>query len=311
MQDKVHAKSGPFKIKQYLGPRYWPTWIGIGILRLLVLLPFRVQITLGKAIGTVFYWIPSRSRTIAQINIKTCFPELNAKEQQRLLREQSLSLGIALFEFGMCWWAVKKKLLKRVSITGLDILQKSIRRGKGVILLTPHFTSLEIGGSILNHYLPVAVLYREQNNKLFSDIMVRSRTGNCTNLIHRNNIREFMRCLKKNIPVWYAPDQNYGGKQFTFAKFFNIPAATTTATARLVQATGAEVLPFYQIRIEGDSKYKMVIGEPLKNFPSNDVDRDTATINKALEDMIRQAPGQYLWVHRRFKKRPDGEKKLY
>ncbi len=109
------------------------------------------------------------------------------------------------------------------------------------------------------------------------------------------------------MPVWYAPDQNHGGRQSLFAPFFGVPAATLTTTARLAALSGAAVVPFFQVYLSAREGYLLLLCPPLDNFPGNDAQVDAARINGLLEAVIREMPEQYLWVHRRFKTRPEGE----
>ena len=302
----IQTKQPLFPFYRYWAPRYWVTWIMLGWLRLVILLPFPLAISIGRGMGRVLSWIPGKARKIATVNVSRCFPELDPPQVKIRVQHHFHSMGIGLVEMAMCWWAAEKKLSPRTSIEGLEYLQKVLASNHGAILLTAHLTTIEIGGTLINHYVPTGVMYRDQKNALFNAVMVRARERNCPDLIHRNNVKMILRYLKQAKPVWYAPDQNYGGSQSVFADFFGIPAATTSATARLVSRTDAKVLPFYQVRLPGNQGYKIVIEPPLENFPEGDTQQDTATINLALEHIVRQAPDQYLWSHRRFKNRPQG-----
>ncbi|VAW76980.1 Lipid A biosynthesis lauroyl acyltransferase [hydrothermal vent metagenome] len=304
-------KQSKFPFYRYLAPRYWATWIMLTCLRLAIILPFPVAISIGRNIGRLLSWIPGKAKKIAIINVTRCFPELTSKQVKHRVNQHFQSMGIGLIEMVMCWWAAEKKLLPRTQIEGLQHLQKVLDGQQGAILLTAHLTTIEIGGTLINHYIPTGVMYRDQKNALFNALMVRARERNCPDLIHRNNIKLVLRYLRRHQPVWYAPDQNYSGSQSVFADFFGIPAATTSATARLASKTGSRVLPFYQIRLADNKGYKIIIKPPLENFPQGNIQQDTATVNLALENIVRAAPDQYLWSHRRFKNRPDNDKSFY
>ncbi len=307
----MHIKQAKFPFYRYLAPRFWVTWIMLGWLRFAIILPFPVSISIGRNMGRLLSWIPGKAKKIATINVHRCFPELTTAQVKRRVNLHFQSIGIGLIEMGMCWWAAEKKLSSRTSIEGLDHLKKVLEGQQGAILLTAHLTTIEIGGTLINHYTPTGVMYRDQKNILFNALMVRARERNCPDLIHRNNIKLVLRYLRKHQAVWYAPDQNYSGSQSVFANFFGIPAATTSATARLAARTGACVLPFYQVRLENNKGYKIVIRPPLENFPQGDIQKDTATVNLAIENIVRAAPDQYLWSHRRFKNRPENDKPFY
>jgi len=120
-----------------------------------------------------------------------------------------------------------------------------------------------------------------------------------------------LRALRDNLPLWYAPDQNYKGQFALFAPFFSVNASTNAATSRLAKISKSPVLPFFQERMEDGSGYRLIIKPPLDNFPGESVEEDTTRINALFEAEIRRRPAEYLWVHRRFKTRPTGEEKIY
>jgi len=124
-------------------------------------------------------------------------------------------------------------------------------------------------------------------------------------------MRAILRTLKKGEIVWYAPDQDFGTERSVFAPFFGVPTATLTTTARLAKLTGAPVLPQFSRRLPGSQGYLVTILPPLENFPSGDDVVDATRVNQVIETGVKEAPGQYLWVHRRFKSRPPGEPPLY
>ncbi|MCU7859143.1 MAG: lipid A biosynthesis acyltransferase, partial [Candidatus Thiodiazotropha sp. (ex Lucinoma kastoroae)] len=121
--------------------------------------------------------------------------------------------------------------------------------------------------------------------------------------IPRNDIRQVVRTLKQGLPVWYAPDQSFKGPNSTLAPFFGEPAGTNTATSRLAKISRAQVILFSGIRKMDNSGYRLIIHPPLADFPTEDTHLDATRINGLIEKAIAYAPAQYLWIHRRFKKR--------
>jgi len=292
-----------------LSPRYWPTWIGFGLLRLTAWLPYPAGMALGRSIGRFLGMLPLATRQIARINIKLCFPELTDTERKTILDDHYKSLGMGLIEAAYSWWGSGKKVKKRYTIEGLEHIETAHRKGKGVILLGAHFTTMELAGGLLSHHIQYAPMYRDQNNRVANHIMYRGRSR-FANIIHRNDIRGLLKALKNDLPVWYAPDQNYHGKNYAFVPFFGNPAATNTATARIAKASGAAVLSFSQVR-DKHGHYHVLLEPALENFPGDDMVAATARINSVIESQIRRAPDQYLWVHRRFKNRPEGMPAVY
>ena len=129
--------------------------------------------------------------------------------------------------------------------------------------------------------------------------------------IRNRDTRGILRALRRNEAIWYAPDQNHGGSNPVFAPFFGIPAATITATSRLARTSGAAVVPFIPTRLADGTGYRLTLYPALEQFPGASPEVDSARINAFLEARIREQPAQYLWVHRRFKTRPDGQPPFY
>ncbi len=294
-----------------LKPRYWPLWVGIGVLWCLTRLPYRWQRVAGRQIGHLTYWLTPRRRKIAEINLKLCFPELNDTQQHRLLRRHFESLGMGLLEMLSAGWRSTASLKPLGHIEGLEHLHTALKRGKGVILLSAHFTSLEIGGFFLTLHTAVHVTYRPHENPLIEYFMKKNRESRVEKAIPRDAVREMLRSLKQNKPLWIATDQNFGHKHSVFADFFGIPAATNTIISRLAQISDATVIPFFTQRLEHQQGYKVILLPPLTNFPSGELLQDASQINNLIETQIRKAPEQYLWVHRRFKDRPQEEADVY
>ena len=291
--------------------RYWPTWSGIAVLWCLSHLPYVWQLTIGRRIGMIFHRLARRRRAIAALNLSLCFPELSASKRENILAEQFVSMGIGVMEVAISWWTADKRIKKLAHVDGLQHLQTALDRGKGVILLSAHFTTLEIGGRLLALHAPFHVMYREHKNAAFDRVMKSARIQHFGKAIPRGDLRGVLRSLQDNVPVWYAPDQDYGREQSLFVPFFGIPAASITATSRLARLSGAAVVPFFQTRLPGARGYQLTLYPPLENFPGESVEADIRRINRIIEARIREQPDQYLWVHRRFKTRPEGEPGVY
>ncbi len=284
-----------------LKPRYWPTWLLLGFMRAGTLLPFRAQLYIGRGMGRVLRLVAKRRWRIALVNLERCFPELDAAAREHLAREHFDSLGIAFMEFGLCWWASAKRLESWGTIEGLEHLKTARAQGNGVILLSAHFTTLEICGRLLGLHTDLHLMYRPIANPVIEEVMLRSRLRHFDRAIQRNEVRQLLKSLKEGKPVWYAMDQGYRGKNSEMVPFFGIPAPTNTAISRLARTSGAPVVPFFAKRLPGTQGYKLTLGPALKNFPSDDPVADALRINEWLESCIRQAPEQYLWIHDRFK----------
>jgi len=296
----------------FLTLRYWPIWLGLGLMQIMAALPFRWQLAIGGQTGRWISRIARRRRRIAATNLALCFPELTLDQRTVLLEDHFAALGIGLFETAMAWWASDKKLRGLARVEGAEHLQQAMDRGKGVILLTGHFTTLELGARFITWQQPFHAMYRSHKNPLYEAVMrrERERRSRLPPLAHED-LRGLLRAFKKGRAVWYAPDQNHGIRNSIFVPFFGIPTCTLTATSRLASLSGAAVVPYFPRRLAGNAGYEIVILPALDHFPSGDMAADTRRINELLECQIRQAPEQYLWVHRRFKTRPPGSPSVY
>ncbi|MEN8216572.1 MAG: LpxL/LpxP family Kdo(2)-lipid IV(A) lauroyl/palmitoleoyl acyltransferase [Pseudomonadota bacterium] len=295
----------------YLTPRYWPLWAGIGLCWCLTRLPYRWQLAVGRQLGRITYRLAPRRHRIADINLKLCFPELDDTQRQMLLRRHFESLGMGLLEMLNAWWLPDAALKPLGHIQGLEHLHAALARNQGVILFSAHFTSLEIGTRFLTMHTAIHATYRPNENPLIEYFMKKNRENRVEKAIPRKAVRDMLHSLKKNKSLWLAIDQNFGHKYSVFADFFGKQAATNTATSRLAQISGAAVVPFFTQRLENNQGYKVILQPALEHFPSGDKMQDALRMNQLIEAQIRKAPEQYLWVHRRFKDRPQGEEDVY
>jgi KDO2-lipid IV(A) lauroyltransferase len=301
-----------FEATDYLHPRFWPTWVGIGLLRLLAAMPYPLQLFVGRRLGDLVYLSSRRRRQVVRINLEMCFPDLDADERNRLLRLTFRSVGITLAETAFSWWGSEARLKSLYRIEGVEHLQDALRQGKGVLLLGGHYTTLEISGRLLAfHTDALQPIYKPARNKLFNALMIASRGKLFDGLLTNKDMRSILRSLKDNKVVWYAPDQDFGRAQNVFAPFMGVTAASLNMTTRLAKVSGAPVLPFYSRRLPANEGYLIRVMPPFEDFPSGDDVADTTRINAAIERQVREAPEQYLWLHRRFKTRPPGEKEFY
>jgi KDO2-lipid IV(A) lauroyltransferase len=306
----MHSTETP-RLATLAHPRQWPVWLGVGLGRIAARLPYAWQMACGRLIGQLALHLMPHRRHVARVNLSLCFPELSDGERLQLLRDHFGSLGIGLVETAMAWWAPEHRLHSLARVQGLEHLHNALRGGRGVILLSAHFTTLELGGRLLAMRVPFHVLYRQHKNPLFEYIMEERRRVHFERAIPRSDMRSLLLSLKNNMPVWYAPDQNYGREQSVFAPFFGIPAATITATARVARASGAAVVPFFPERLPDNGGYQLTLYPALSDFPSGNDSADARRINAVIERAIREMPAQYLWAHRRFKTRPPGQPDVY
>ena len=286
------------------GAKHWPMLAGVALLEGAARLPWGLQRVLGRALGGVAYALASSRRHAARVNLGLCLPEMDEAARTRLLRESFRDFGIGLFEFARAWWGEVAPMRRDVVIEGLEHLKELQAQRRGVLMVSGHFMTLEMCGRLLCDHVPLAGMYRRYRNPVMEWAVKRGRLRYAAAMFANDEIRPAMRHLKQGGFLWYAPDQDMRGKETVFAPFFGVPAATITATHQFARLTGCAVVPFFHRR-EGD-RYVLRIAPPLEDFPSKDAVADSARVNAAIEAMVREAPSQYLWIHRRFKRRPDG-----
>ena len=298
---------------ELLHPRYWPTWLLFALWFLVAQLPYRWQLGMGRVLGRLMLRLAPNRRIIAERNLALCFPEKSEAERAALLHRNFESNGIALMETGMAWFRSSSWLRKRLTVEGLEHLQAPQERGQGVVLMAMHFTTLEIGAAFMAMCHKVDGMYRPHKNPVY-DYMQRKgreRHGEDSEVYQRKDVRGMLRALKSGRAVWYAPDQDYGIKQGVFAPLFGQPAATVTGTSRFARVGRALVVPYTVTRLDGDRGYRMKVYPPIEEIPSGDELQDAILVNQFVEARMRENPSQYMWVHRRFKTRPEGAANVY
>jgi KDO2-lipid IV(A) lauroyltransferase len=300
-----------FQPSRFLAPRHWPTWLGLGAMRLGVLLPWRLQLQLGSALGRLLYHLIRSRRRVADINLRYCFPEMDATARDRLVRETFRASAISIFEGGMSWWGSDRRLKPLYHIEGLEHLEAARAQGKGIILLGGHYTTLEISGRFLSYHVTgLQPVYKPARNPLFEAVLANSRRQRFDDLLNSGEMRTILRNLKRGKVVWYAPDQDFGRNRSVFAPFFGVPTATLTTTARMARLSGAPLLPYTSERLD-NGHFLIRLQPALEEFPSGDDLADATRTNQIIEEQVRRVPAQYLWLHKRFKTRPGGEPSPY
>lgn len=289
----------------YWMPRYWPLWLGIGLLRSLCLLPHPVVLAIGRALGGLAHLMAGDRRRIVRRNLELCFPQRNAADLDSLTKQHFRALGISVMEMGLGRWG-SDRFHRRVStLIGKEHLDAAVATGKGIILLSAHFTTIEIMGRMLAlHSPPFDAVYRRSRSDFITELMRSGREVSAATSIEKRDIKKMVRSLRSGRPVWYAPDQSYDRKGSAVIDFFGIPSMHTTATSTLARLGKAITLPYFPRRLP-NGHYEFTILPPLADFPGDDDVKDTRQYVRLLEEHIRSCPEQYFWIHRKFKNLPD------
>ncbi len=246
-----------------------------------------------------------RRAHIARTNIRLCFPDFSPEEQAKLYRASFDALAFSSFEFCRSWWGRLRNGDAETPIEGLENLQRAADKGNGVLLLSAHLMTLEYCIKILGQSIKVAGMYRPFDNSVLEWSVLDSRSNYTQHMFARDALRGVLRHLKSGGIVWMAPDQETRRGDSVFVPFFKQAAWSLTSTHQLAKLSGAAVVPFFHQRL-ANGNYRLCIEPELENFPGPSVTDDTARVMAVFESFIRRCPEQYLWLHARFKRQPNG-----
>lgn len=298
-------RQGHQPLYHFWTPNYWPAWVGLGLLRMSCWLPYKAQMGLGKSLGRLAHRLAAQRRAITRRNLALAFPDLTVTQRNALALEHFEALGASLMEWGLGRWASYEKLEKLIHFEGLDNLLQAMKNGGGVILLSAHFTPLEISGRVLKEKCgQFDGVYRKNRSDFMTAILLSGREMSVRRTIEKNDIKSMIRSLREGIPVWYAPDQSYNRRQSAVIPFFGVPAMTNIATNILARAGRAVTVPYFSRRLP-EGGYQITILPPIEGLPSDDPVADMKKFVALLEAQIRLAPEQYYWVHRKYKDLPE------
>ncbi|QLK59620.1 kdo(2)-lipid IV(A) palmitoleoyltransferase [Enterobacteriaceae bacterium Kacie_13] len=296
----------------FLHPRYWLTWFGLGVLFLLVQLPYPVLYRLGVWLGRTSMRFLKRRVSITRRNLQLCFPDLTPDQVEARIVSNFESLGMGLLETGMAWFWSDARVKRWFDVSGLHNLKKAQENNQGVLVIGVHFMSLELGGRAMGLCQPMMAMYRPHNNKAMEFVQTWGRMRSNKAMLDRKDLRGMVHALKKGEAVWFAPDQDYGPRGSVFAPLFAVDeAATTSGTYMLARLAKPALITVVLVRKPAGKGYDLVIQPALQDYPIDDELAAAAYMNRVIETEIMRAPDQYLWLHRRFKTRPAGTPSLY
>jgi len=289
-------------------------FLALSLLRLFAFLPYTITVHVGYGLGWLAAHIPNDRAKVVKTNLRLCFPNLNETEIDALALEHWKLFGRSVIERSRVWLGTRKQILSFVSIrSDVDLGDKKPR-----ILVNPHFVGLEGGFmafsalSASNNWPNGVGLYQKMKNPLLNQKMVqwRDRFGG-KSIERQQRLRDLLRELKKGNVAIIAPDIDLGPQDSIFVPFFGIQTSTVDSVSRLAKLTSAEVNLMTTTLNKDRKGYTCHISKALPNFPSDDPEKDTALLNQYIEELVRERPAEYYWVHKRFKHRPPGEPSLY
>ncbi|PSW21460.1 lipid A biosynthesis lauroyl acyltransferase [Photobacterium sanctipauli] len=304
--------TAPVFTKSLLHPRYWVTLAMMGLMYLMSWLPYFIQYRLGQVFGRLGMRVVKKRKKTIERNLELCFPDMAKEERDEIVKQNIDNTGLALFETGMAWFWPDIRVERHVDYEGFEHIHELEKQGKGVLLIAVHSLNLELGARAFGMKTPGVGVYRPNKNPCFDYFQFHGRVRSNKYMIDRKDVKGMLRALRKGERVWYAPDHDYGRRRSAFAPLFAVEnACTTTGTSLLADASDCALVPFAMVRNNEHGRYTLKVFPPLEAFPKNDPEAAAAYVNKAIERSIMEAPEQYMWLHRRFKTRPEGEPSLY
>jgi KDO2-lipid IV(A) lauroyltransferase len=293
-----YAAAWPFIKILGLMPRSWSRACAIGLARL-------------------FYLLHSRLRAVGMRNLELAFPEMTVAERSRILRGVFTSLGRQLAELCQFPKYTPENIDEVVVYEGLENYERAYARGKGVLFLTAHFGAWELSAfkhSMHGHWLHIVM--RPMDNQYLDRLIEDYRTMHGNRTVAKDDfVRGLLAAMKAGETVGILMDTNMTPPQGIFVDFFGISACTASGLARIALRTDAAVVPGFTIWDPASRKYRLRFEPAMELIRTGDLDADihanTQMFTKMIEDYVRKYPDQWLWVHRRWKTRPEGQPGLY
>jgi Kdo2-lipid IVA lauroyltransferase/acyltransferase len=284
--------------------------LGLLLLRVLGYLPLSWLRVLGAGLGALLLvLIPSRRRVV-QTNLRVCFPHLSEADRDELTRQTFVYFAQAWLDRSWLWHRSAACIQSRVQLSGeVAVLSDD----KPTVLFAPHFMGLDVGWTALTMSLPLhfTTIFTPQSNTVVDTWVAkgRQRFGQVRLFRREDGVKPIVAALRQNELLYLLPDMNFGPSESIFVPFYGEPAATVPSLSRFAKLGRARVVPVITRMTE--TGYEVVVHPAWNDFPTDDAEADTATMNQRLEVFINTMPAQYFWVHKRFKTRPPGANELY
>tara|TARA_Y100000389_G_scaffold35305_1_gene30018 strand:- start:1482 stop:2459 length:978 start_codon:yes stop_codon:yes gene_type:complete len=293
----------------YLSPRYWFTWLFLGLSFLLVYLPKYLRIKIGNLVGDILYCLGSSKKAIVNINLKLTFNKLSSTERDELCKSFFRNLGHMYVNLPLLWWKSDNALQQLIDKKGLHLIEEYLQKDQSIILLAPHTLALDFGGRALSKY-DVLSMYKPFKNKLLNWFVGRSRSKDTDSVVvyprDKASIKKIIRKMRKPSVFYLLADEDISVEDSVFTNFFDTQKNALKSISKLSKITKSKVLPCictYDIK---SHKYSFEVLPELKNFPSDNIENDCIQINSILEKQVGSDVTQYMWTLRIYKHRPDG-----
>lgn len=294
-------------------PKYFSAWIVRFLMFLIAWLPLSAKKSLGKALGILSYKMMKGRASVGRKNLTACFPDKSKAEIEALLKQCMIEMATGAVEGPHAWWRNMKPHQDRVHVHGLENLTKYLDQGQGVLIMGGHFAAVDfiiplLAGKVVDKY-NLAYMYRPHDNPVIDQMIVNGRGRHGVTGFTKRNIKDMIQYIKDGGMCWYGCDQNFGRNADLFAPFFGVPAANISTPTWIASEANAAVV-FMRMHRLPNNEYEFEISLAFEGF-GQDAQKDCEAWNAELEKAILKKPAQYFWVHKRFKKRPEGMEKFY
>jgi len=284
--------------------------IGVQFMKALAPLPLGWVRGLGWALGWLLFLIVPRRRHVVRVNLDLCFPQWTPEERRKLVPRVFIAFAQAWLDRSWLWHGDPARVRERVKLQGAV---SELEGREPTVVFWPHFVGMDAGWTALtlDTTRPFMTIYTHQANRVVDEWILqgRQRFGQVRLFRRADGVKAVVSALRDGTPLCLLPDMNFGPEESIFVPFYGVPAATVPSLSRFARLGRAKVVPLLtRITPQG---YEVQVLPAWRDFPSDDLEVDTALMNERLQDYIDGMPEQYYWVHKRFKTRPEGAKPVY
>ena len=298
--------------KALLHPRYWLTWLGIGLFALLAFVPWPVRYQLGRFGGYIIYKRNPKRRHIVQTNVALCFPEQTPAQRERMVLSHLQDYAHALLSYSLLFFRSRAWLYQHIDIQGREHIEVLLAQHKNIMLLLGHSVWLEFAPVALGAFYPIYGSYQPFKNPIINWLVARSRLQDAEFIVAREEgMLKLVRGFQHGRLLVFLPDEDHGLKASVFAPFFNVPKATLTTPARLAKLGEAAALPMMAFFNNQTGRFEVIISPALQPYPVKQDEQNAITLNQGLEKLIKIQPSQYMWLLKLFRTQPDPNVHLY
>jgi KDO2-lipid IV(A) lauroyltransferase len=280
------------------------------LMRALALLPLPWLRAVGVLLGAVLYLVVGARRRVVRINLRLCFPALTETQIDQRTRQVFVCFAQSWLDRGWLWHGKPELVRRRLKLCGA---LEELAGSAPVVIFAPHFVGLDAGWTALAQQLPrrFTTIYTDQSNRVMDAWILagRQRFGDVRLFGRIDGVKSVVAALRAGEPLYLLPDMNFGLQESVFVPFYGVSTATVPSLSRFARLGRARVVPV--ITRLTDTGYSVEVLPAWADFPSDNIEADTARMNACLQTYINSMPEQYYWVHKRFKDRPAGEADVY